>query len=312
MAFVATSDSSRTGIRLVAEVTPGVTPATPVGSELEITGESLNNARQTITSNSFRSDRQVPGATTVGFTNAGDLNIELKKAPIIEALLASALQGLWVGDKLQNGVNRTSWTVEKIFPDATGDQCEIYRGAEITNLSVSMATGQMVTATFGLMARSFADAATTIMSSVTPASTNPFMTAVDDDVVLEVNGVAYTGGLVNFQFSLENNAREQRQIGSANLAGIGMGRSNLTGTLQAYFSGTNSINTAYKNGAPIKLAIKIPDVNGAWYKFTFENLILTSRTRNAGGLDQDVVLEIGFQGTLGGTDSKTLTVERSA
>lgn len=312
MAFNAASDSSRTGIQIVLETVVGQTPASPAGKELEITGESLNPSRESTTSQSFRSDRQVPGQTTVGETAAGDLNIELKYGGVIDDLLAATLQSDWADDVVSNGVTRKSFTIQKEFPDATGDKVQIYRGAEFSTMSMEISTGAIVTATFGVMARTFVSAGASIMSTTVPAPTTQFMSSVADGFALEVDGTSYDNGIQSFSFSLDNGAREQRQIGTKDLAGIGMGRSNLTGTLTAYFNGTNPLYTAYKNDVPVELVIEVPDVDGNAYRFTFHAIKLSNATIVAGGLDQDVVMEVPFQAIMGGDDNLTVSIERIA
>lgn len=309
--FNATADSSLVGIRLVQESSVGTTPASPQMKEIEITGESLNNQRTTVVSNSFRTDRQVPGATKVSESNSGDINFELKYGGVYDDLIEAALQGTWAENAVSNGVTRRAFTVEKMFNGISGERFEIYRGAEVSTFSLSMTNGALITGSFGLFARSFQDASATVSASLVAPPTTKFMNTVTQGFVIEANDVAVPGVLQSFEFTLDNNLREQRAIGSAALAGMGAGRSNLTGTVTAFFNGsTNAINTAYKNEQPVKLQFTVPDVDGNKYRFTFWNVVLLTRTRNAGGLDQDVVATFTFQATLGGPDSKTFTVER--
>lgn len=310
MAFNATSDSSRTALRLVQEATVGITPNDPTMYELEITGESLTNARETTVSQSFRSDRQVPGAVATGETNSGDINTELKYGAVTWALLRAVLQAD-EGDSsntISNGVTRKSFTIEKEFTDATGDKVQAFRGAEFTTVAIAMATGAIITQTYGVMARSYEDMPESLAGAVTPAPATEFMTATAEGVILRVNGVEYEGGLQNFSFTLDNNAREQRQIASTDLAGIGMGRSNLTGSITAYFNGSNALNDAYKAKQDCEIEIEIPDVDSNKLVYTIHKANLTSRTIVAGGLDQDVVLEMQFQGVKG--VAKTISIER--
>lgn len=312
MAFTATADSSRTGIRVVAEATPGTTPATPAMKELEITGESFTNSRQTLTSQSFRSDRQVPGATKVSETNGGDLNIELKYGGVIDDLFEACLQGTWTADVVSNGVTRRSFTLEKEFGLDSGERFEVYRGAEVTGMSLSMAVGQMITGSFSFLARSFTSGTATVAGSVVPAPTTEFMNAVNDSISLKIDGSDVGAIIQAFDFSLDNNAREQRAIGSADLAGVGMGRSNLTGNMTVFFSGANNpIYTAYKTETPISLSIDVPDVDGNIYTFTFPKVILMSSQKVAGSLDTDVVMEMSWQAVLGGANGKTIEITRT-
>lgn len=308
--FNATADSSRVGLRFIKETTPGTTPATPTMVELEITSESLSNTRNTITSNSFRGDRQVPGATKVSESNGGELGFELKFSPAFDELFAGALQGTWSGNSLVNGVARASYTIEKEFGGISGNRFEVYEGAEISSVSLNIENGALVTGNFTVAARGYDENTTTIASVVTPAATTPFMNAVTAGFEVRVNGNLVEGLLQSAQITLDNNLREQRAIGSARLAGMGAGRSNLTGTLRAFFKDTSPLDTAYLAETPVAITLRVPDVLGNAYEIRLRSAVLTSRSRVAGGLDQDVVAEFGFQGVLGGNDSKTIEIIR--
>lgn len=315
MAYNATFDSSLTSVRFVAETTPGTTPATPTMQEIEVTQESLNNSRQTETSQSFRGDRQVPGAVKVSESNGGDIGFEFKYGAEHFALLESALQGTWSANKLVNGTARKSFTIEKEFggPGATGERFQVFRGAEVSQWSLDMAVGAFITGSYTFMARSFDPATTTAANTTTAASTAPFFNAVDDGIEIAIDGTPISDGILqSFSLTLDNNLREQRAIGSPDLAGIGAGRSNLTGSLSVFFNGgSNAIYTAYKNEQPIELEVTIPDTAGNAIKVTLFKVILMSATIVAGGLDQDVVMEMEFQSILGDTAPyKTIQIER--
>lgn len=307
--FNATADSSATGIRFVAESAVGTTPATPTLREFEVTSESLNATRTPVVSQSFRTDRQVPGATTVSESYGGELGFELKFGANTDALIEAALQGTWSSNAVSNGVTRRSFTFEKVFGGI--GQFQVYRGAEITSIGLSMTVGQIITGTIGVQARDYAEGTASVGATIVAAPITQFMNVVTDGFVLEVGGTPVSGILQSFEFNLDNNAREQRAIGSKRLAGMGMGRSNLTGTMQVFFNGTpNAIRTAYLNDQPASVSFLVPDPDGNAYRFTFHALKLLTSTTTAGAIDQDVLSEISFQGILGGANGRTITVER--
>jgi hypothetical protein len=315
MAFNATFDSSLTGIRYVAETTPGTTPATPTMQEIEVTNESLNNSRQTETSQSFRGDRQVPGAVKVSETNGGDIGFEFKYGAEHFGLMESALQGVWASNKIVNGTTRKSYTIEKEFggSGATGERFQVFKGMEVSAFTLEMAVGAFITGSYTFVGRSFLPGSATLANTVTAASTTPFMNAVDDGIEIAIDGTPITDGILqNFSMTLDNNLREQRAIGSADLAGIGAGRSNLTGSLSVFFNGgSNPIYTAYKTEQPIELKVTVPDTEGNAVEITLFKVILMSATIVAGGLDQDVVMEMEYQAILGDTTPfKTIQIER--
>ena len=313
MAFNATADSSLTGIKLVVETTPGVTPATPTMLEFEITSESLNNSRETTTSQSFRADRQVPGVTTTEINSAGDTGFELKVCPAMDEIWSGLLQNPWVGDEVQNGVARKSFTIEKSLGGIGGENHMWFMGSEISNLSLDIQSGSIIGGSIGWIARDYATGTATRATTVTPAPNNRFLNAVDEGVKCYVNGVeASTGLLQALSLSVENSLRPQRAIGTGGkLAGMGNGRFGVSGSITAYFNGqANPIYTAYKNKQPIELKIELPDPDGNAYNITMYRVELMNATLVAGGLDQDMVFQIEYQAVMGGEDNKTIGIER--
>jgi hypothetical protein len=130
------SDSNRTGISLVEEVTWGTNPATQQ-RDMAFTGESLSFNIDNITSNSIRSDRQVTDLIQTGASCAGDINFELKYATEISDLLQGSL---W--DSRWHGVGSS---VGGTFLTTAANTCVI---TVLTNTFVFNAA--FVTAGFGL------------------------------------------------------------------------------------------------------------------------------------------------------------------
>lgn len=87
------ASTSRAQMRYIREVTFGTTPGAGNGTNLRMTGESLDYTLSKETSKEIRSDRQVSGAVTVGATSGGDINLHLQYNeydPFLESALASA------------------------------------------------------------------------------------------------------------------------------------------------------------------------------------------------------------------------------
>ncbi len=85
------ASTSRAQLRYLAEVTYGTTPAS-AGTNLRMTGESLNYDVSKEESKEIRSDRQVSGAVTVDANAAGGVNFHMQYReydPFIEGALQS-------------------------------------------------------------------------------------------------------------------------------------------------------------------------------------------------------------------------------
>jgi hypothetical protein len=87
------ASSNRAAISYIAESVFGTTPGAGTAKNLRFTGESLNFDLSKDASKEIRSDRQVPGTTTVDASANGALNFELSYReydPFLEAALFSA------------------------------------------------------------------------------------------------------------------------------------------------------------------------------------------------------------------------------
>ncbi len=90
------ADTNRVALRIVPEVTPGTTPATPAFQQLRITGTpNLAFAPQTVTTDEIRSDRQITDLLLVGAEAGGDAGFELS-ATALDTVIEGAMLSSWV------------------------------------------------------------------------------------------------------------------------------------------------------------------------------------------------------------------------
>jgi hypothetical protein len=87
--------SNRVALRQVAEVTWGVTPATPTLEAIRFTSEGLNYNADFITSQEIRSDRMTPDTIQVSSSAGGDISGEWSYASY-DQFIEAALYSTWV------------------------------------------------------------------------------------------------------------------------------------------------------------------------------------------------------------------------
>lgn len=104
------SDSNRTQVAYVEEVTYGVAPViagTTVMRQARLTGESLNFNISNVVSNEIRSDRMVPDLVQSGQQNGGGINYELSW-PLHRSFLGDMMGGVmfnnWVMQAYKNNI----------------------------------------------------------------------------------------------------------------------------------------------------------------------------------------------------------------
>ena len=301
-----TVDSSQTRLSHIAEVTWGTTPATPTLVNLRYTSESLNANIENVVSNEIRADRNVADLIQVGQSAGGNVNFELS-AGTFDTLLESLMYSTWSTNVLKNGVTQKSVTLEKTFEGGATDQYHRFAGAIANSMSLSMQVGQIVTGSFGFVAKSVTVAQAAIASSsYTAVNTNAVMNAASGFGSLTITGA--TGPeLTALNLNISNNLRVQQAIGAVAARGVTAGRFVVTGDLTAYFESAE-LYDMFLAGTAADLSFVLTDAASKSYTFAIANLKFSNCEVIAGGNDQDVMVKMNFQG-LFDTDS-TLSITR--
>lgn len=101
-------DTNRVALRIVPEVTPGTTPASPAFQQLRITGTpNLARTPQTVVTNEIRPDRQITDLILVGIESGGDAGFELS-ASALDTIMEGAMLTSWVRRNNRTGSDVTS------------------------------------------------------------------------------------------------------------------------------------------------------------------------------------------------------------
>ena len=311
---MANATSNRTALRIVKETVFGVTPASPALQTLRYTGESLNYNIKTEQSKEIRDDRNTADLVRVSSDAAGDIQFELSHKSfdlLIEAALGNSFSAPTAGlSTVKNGVTPMSFSIQKAFQDATTTVYQTFKGARVGGLSLDFKTGSILTGSVSFMALS-ADMATTQITGATvlAASTSPIMNSVTDVVEIKENGVASTAVIRSMSLNLNNNLRAQDAVGNLAHIGLALGKMEITGNLEIYFS---DINTYLKfvNGTAFGLSFKMQDSTGDYYKVTIPAAKYETGQVVSGGLDQEVVLQASWRAIYDATAACMIQVDR--
>ena len=284
---------------------------------LRITSESLVSAVSTIASDEIDSTRNVADLNKVSSQAEGEIEFEMSPDAPMDVLLQAVFQdtagnvavGLADADTVDNGTTQTSFKIEKKTTDGTTNFFQKYEGMVPSTLELTAESGSFVTGTIG-----FLGSKVNTMSgsaSLTPinndaSETTPFTTVdTNTTVSFNTNAASLTPGdyteltgvkATAFSISIDNGLRAQTQIGSTDLAGIGSGRFNITGSLTIYADGSDAqtIFNNYINTTAFGMMLQIGDTNDK-YQFVLPEVKITSAQTLAGGNDEDVLMEIEWQ-----------------
>jgi hypothetical protein len=191
-----------------------------------------------------------------------------------------------------NGTNQPSMTIEKTFGDLT-NKFEVLTGMVINGMSFTVPADGMVTGALSFLGKQSASGSSTVGDgSNTAASTTSVMNGVDSPVIFYENDTALS--FIGFNFALSNNLRQRQNAGDAFAASIGAGSLSITGSFQAYFEDEAAVDR-YTAGTASNLAIVLTDSSGNVRVIDLPQVRFTSAQRVAGGQNQDVIMEIGFE-----------------
>ncbi len=220
---------SQHGLRYIEEDDFGVTPAGNVKA-LRHTSTGLAVTKDTFQSEELRSDRQIADFQHGAIQAAGDVGFEFSFAEY-DDLLEGALFGEWVGDVLKAGTTRHSYSMRRRFDDIGVEGR--FRGVMVNTFSLSIPANAMVTGSFGLIGKEgeYADQASEAAIDASEAY-SPF-----DSFTGEIKeGNATIAVVTSLEFVLANGLEPAFVVGANTTPRITSGRSNLTGTVSAYFA----------------------------------------------------------------------------
>lgn len=288
------ANASEVRLAYVPETAWGTTPSTPAFENLRYTGETLNIDHTNTTSNEIRADRNVSDLILVGSGASGGFGFELSYGTL-DDLLEGLFQSTFSTDVLKNGSTASSFTLEKTLELGTTDSFLRYTGMVPNTMSLSMTAGEIITGNFDFMGKGGSEASTAIASSTyASANTKKVMSASNDFAALSLDSISPTPLIHAMTLNITNNLREQKALGSSDSVGIGSGRFEVTGTIEAYYS-DSLLYKKYLAGTAGALSCTLGSVTGEKYTLSLPNIKFQTGKAQGGGNDQDVFASMTFQ-----------------
>ena len=309
------ANGSRHSMRYVAEASYGVTPTTPAFKPIRHTGTTLALTKEALQSEEIRNDRQIADFRHGAFQTGGDINVELSYGSFDE-LLGAVLCGTWAADtpvlgtgQLKAGIERRSFTIERHFGDLLTAQKPYHRftGVEFNTLAVSVAANAMITATLGVVGQGFATNTAEIAGATyaTATTTSP----LDSFTGSLKEAGSLIAVITEIQLNVENGLESRFVVGSKQSIRPSIGRSNVSGTITAYFEDSTLLDK-FVNETESSIEFELPD--GAGNNLIFK---LPRVKYNGGQPDVEgegpITLSMPFQALLDATTGTNLIIERT-
>jgi hypothetical protein len=308
------ADGSRHSMRLVAEASYGVTPATPAFTPIRHTGTSLGLSKEALQSEEIRDDRQIADFRHGARQVAGDMSIELSFSSF-DVILQALLGGTWAVDtpsagidQLKAGTTRRSFTIERFFGDiASLDKpYHRYTGVEFNTMQLQVNANAMVTGTFGVVGKDMATD-TAIIAGATygaPTTTSP----LDSFTGTLVENGTPIAVITEIQLNLDNGLDPRFVVGSKTTIRPSIGRSNISGTITAYFENSLLLDK-FINETESSIKFALPDGLGNELRFELPRIKYTGGQPDVQG-EGPITLSMPFQALLHSTTSTNIIIER--
>jgi len=310
------SDANRVGLRYIEETTWNSLPAAPAMTPIRYTGESMIPSVENIVSAEIRDDRMITDLIQVSRSNTGGFEIELS-AGTFDELIAGALFSDWVGDSsssgdiIRNGVTRHSFSIEKAMLDI--DEYFLFTGMMVNSMTWTLATSSIAVGSFDMLGSGATLGQSSNANSVNAASTTAVLNCMGNVASLKEGSSLTTMAGIYVQelsFTIANNLRPVHQIGSNTIAEIAVGKCDITGTLNAYFT-NDRLFDQFLAGTATQIEFKIMDGAGNYYTVLFPEVKFETESVVAPGQDQDVIENLTWRALRDATEDAMIKITRN-
>lgn len=289
-------------LAMVAESSFGVTPTNPVFKKLRHVSTTLGMTKAGLVSQQKRADRQITALRHGNKQVAGDMAFEFCPDDFDE-LLQAVLMGTWTADVLKAGTTERSFTFERYHADI--GQYLRYTGCKANSMSLSITPNTIVTGTLGIIGAGHS-IGQAIISGATYTDAGVKDPFASFDGVLEEGGapIAIVTGL---ELQINNGMEPTFVVGSDEAPAIQSGKSNITGTLSAYFEDETMLNKFINETAS---SIQVEFTLGTdVYTLLLPNIKYTAGDAPVSG-DGSLVISMPFQALYDSGEGSNIVITR--
>ena len=290
------------GLRYVPEATFGTTPSTPAMVNLRHTDCSLVLSKDSFQSNELRADRQFSDMRHGILSVGGSVGFEFSYGEF-DPLLEGAMFAAWNTNVLKAGVTSKFFTMERAFADIT--QYGVFTGCMVNTFSLSVTPNAMVTGSFDLIGKGASYSGTPLDASVTASQTNaPFDSFTG---TIEEGGSAIAS-ITGIELSLSNGLEATKIVGSNTTPHIVPMRSNLTGTVSAYFENLTMLNK-FINETESSIEFTLGNGTSKSYTFLIPRVKYSGADNPTSG-EGPIVISMPFQALYDTTTATNIQITR--
>jgi hypothetical protein len=283
-----------TRVALVAEVTPGTTPANPPFTILRATGENLEVGRKLVFSSELNGARGESAYAMAAHSASGAYDFEWSDGTL-DTIIESVMRNVWTTNAIRDAKTVRSFSLETTFEQGGTDTFKRITGAEAATFSLNMQAGEKVTGTVGWMGRT-SDYLQAALAGATYAAGNAEPILVGASVgAISMAGLTLDG-VVAATLNINNNLRERYVLGALSPGEVAASKLEVTGTLSFYLdTGEFDILRAYADGVSTSLDFTIGTTTLKKTRFNIPRIVLSDVKTVAESSEGDVMLTCNFR-----------------
>lgn len=222
--------------------------------------------------------------------------------------IAGELITITMGSQILNGVVApVSFNIERQYKDLGSNVFSLFTGMCITSMSLDVPADAAIKGSLVFTGSKEESKAASLGSGYKNASSTKIMTGANHVDKIFENAAEI--GLLRFSLNVNNNLRSRLQVGTLGITGVGTGSMEITGALSVYFN-NNTLFDKYLNQDKTSLVIAVQDGVGNGYVIEIPSVKITNGSRQAGGLNTDVVGEFEWQGFIDESEEISIRIAR--
>lgn len=223
-----------------------------------------------------------------------------------------------VTDKIEIGVDKKSFSIEKSFLDLT-DKAIIYKGMMANSMSLSVNYGEIINGSFGFVGVDYkavdqendfiTDGRTINPAPVTQSLNGSIdMPLIVSDILGQIDGLEFC--IQSLEISLDNNNIPQTCIGKAAPKDYSFNTANVSISLSAYLANDNwDILKKKLTQESFSIGFIVKNADGG-YGFYMPAVQVSFDDPASGGPNQDIMLDMSGMAKVGPNGEKSLYIYR--
>lgn len=202
-------------------------------------------------------------------------------------------------NSIRNGVNRKSLTMEKRVVNSSGDDFfQQFSGLVADTLSLSVESKAIITGSLSFLGLTGAKSEDSVdVDGYDPAFSGDILNGTSNMGTIAVDGAAATECFKTLTLEISNNLRGKDCLSYDGNFDIGMGRCEITGSLNAYFR-DNEFLTKVDTHDDIAIDFTLTDTSGRTISIYLPRIKFPSGSSSIEAIDTDVMINTDIQAIL--------------